>query len=59
MLYITVNNSLKIFILTICFKNKASEYGNEDIAQILIEKGSNIDSQDGLGRTPLIIGNLF
>ncbi len=40
-------------------KIKASGLDNKDIAQFLIEKGANINSQDYLGRTPLIIGNLF
>ena len=41
------------------FKKKASEYGYKEIAQFLIEKGAEINSQDDSGRTPLIIGNLF
>jgi hypothetical protein len=40
-------------------KIKASGFDNKDIAQFLIEKGADINSQDYLGRTPLIIGNLF
>jgi ankyrin repeat protein len=58
MLYITVNKSLKKTYSNYV-KKKASEYGYKEIAQLLIEKGAEINSQDDSGRTPLIIGNLF